>query len=80
MKLKKVDNTESKPAVNKKIKTGVKKIEPEVPERKYKDLREVVDRNRPFSMMFSGVEDNNNFHVLYDMGIRNFFVFGFNCF
>lgn len=74
MKLKKVDNTESKPAVNKKIKTGVKKIEPEVPERKYKDLREVVDRNRPFSMMFSGVEDNNNFHVLYDMGIRNFLI------
>ena len=74
MKLKKVDNTENKPAVNKKIKTGVKKIEPEVPERKYKDLREVVDRNRPFSMMFSGVEDNNNFHVLYDMGIRNFLI------
>ena len=74
MKLKKVDNTESKPAVNKKIKIGVKKIEPEVPERKYKDLREVVDRNRPFSMMFSGVEDNNNFHVLYDMGIRNFLI------
>lgn len=41
---------------------------------KYSNLREVMDMNRPFSMMFSGVEDDNNFQILYDMGIRNFLI------
>ena len=41
---------------------------------KYSNLREVMDTNRPFSMMFSGVEDDNNFQILYDMGIRNFLI------
>ena len=41
---------------------------------KYKDLKEVMDLKRPFNIMFSGVEDDNNFQVLYDMGIRNFLI------
>ena len=41
---------------------------------KYRDLREVMDLNRPLSMMFSGVEDDKNFQILYDMGIRNFLI------
>lgn len=41
---------------------------------KYSNLREVMDTNRPFSMMFSGVEDDNNFQILYDMGVRNFLI------
>lgn len=41
---------------------------------KYNNLREVMDLNRNFSMMYSGVEDDNNFQILYDMGIRNFLI------
>ena len=41
---------------------------------KYNSLREVMDLNRPFCMMFSGVEDDKNFQILYDMGIRNFLI------
>lgn len=43
-------------------------------EKKYNTLKEVMDLNRPFNMMFSGVEDDNNFQILYDMGIRNFLI------
>lgn len=41
---------------------------------KYNSLKEVMDLNRPFNMMFSGVEDDKNFQILYDMGIRNFLI------
>lgn len=41
---------------------------------KYNSLREVMDLQRPFNMMFSGVEDDKNFQILYDMGIRNFLI------
>lgn len=41
---------------------------------KYTDLRQVMDLERPFSMLFSGVEDDTNFQLLYDMGIRNFLI------
>lgn len=41
---------------------------------RYTDLRQIIDTKRPFSMMYSGVEDQNNFRVLYDMGIRNFLM------
>lgn len=49
-----------------------KKTEDKKP--KYNSLREIMDLNRPFSMMFSGVEDEKNFQILYDMGIRNFLI------
>lgn len=42
--------------------------------KKYNSLREVMDLERPFNMMFSGVEDDKNFQILYDMGIRNFLI------
>lgn len=41
---------------------------------KYNSLREVMDLNRPFCMLYSGVEDEKNFKLLYDMGIRNFLI------
>ena len=41
---------------------------------KYNSLKEVMDLQRPFKMMFSGVEDDNNFQILYDMGIRSFLI------
>lgn len=43
-------------------------------ERQFTTLSEVVDSKRPFSMMFSGVEDERNFNTLYDIGIRNFLI------
>lgn len=55
----------------------VKKDEPqkkETPKKKYNNLREVMDLTRPFYMMYSGVEDDRNFHLLYDLGIRNFLI------
>lgn len=63
MKLKK----KSKQNVNEEVKV-------EEPTKKYNDLREVMDMNRPYTMLFSGVEDDNNFQILYDMGIRNFLI------
>lgn len=39
-----------------------------------KTLYDIVDHNRLFSMLYSGVEDENNFNILYDMGIRNFLI------
>ena len=40
----------------------------------YKKLSDVIDKQRTFSMLYSGVEDSNNFHILYDLGIRNFLM------
>ena len=39
-----------------------------------KNIRDIVDYERPFNIFYSGVEDSNNFEVLYDMGIRNFLM------
>lgn len=64
MKLKKVKDAEITP----------KNTLQSVDKTKYTDLREVMDIQRPFSMLFSGVEDDKNFQLLYDMGIRNFLI------
>lgn len=50
------------------------KSKEEVSTKKYNSLREVMDLQRPFSMLYSGVEDDSNFQILYDMGIRNFLI------
>lgn len=39
-----------------------------------KDIRDIVDYTRPFNIFYSGVEDQFNFNILYDMGIRNFLM------
>ena len=77
MKLKKVNN-EVKQSDNQET-TGKSlfsknKSKEDQPKPKYNSLREVMDLERPFSMMFSGVEDDSNFQILYDMGIRNFLI------
>ena len=64
MKLKKVNN-EVKQSDNQET-TGKSlfsknKSKEDQQKPKYSNLREVMDTNRPFSMMFSGVEDDNNF-------------------
>ena len=40
----------------------------------YTRLGDVIDRNRNFAMLYSGVEDDKNFNILYDLGIRNFLM------
>ena len=39
-----------------------------------KDIRSIVDYDRPFNIFYSGVEDPTNFNILYNMGIRNFLM------
>ena len=41
---------------------------------KYTNIRDIVDYSRPFNIFYSGVEDENNLNILYDMGIRNFLM------
>lgn len=43
-------------------------------ERHYTNLKEVIDYNKPFNILYSGVEDESNFQILYDSGIRNFLM------
>ena len=59
---------------NKKL--SLSRIRKEIPQEKpkYANLQEVVDLNRPLYIMYSGVEDDTNFQILYDMGIRNFLI------
>lgn len=49
-----------------------KKSREETP--KYKDIREVVDKTRPFNMFFSGVESDSYFTGCFNMGVRNFLM------
>ena len=37
-------------------------------------LHQIIDRDRLFHMLYSGVEDAKNFNLLYDLGIRNFLM------
>lgn len=39
-----------------------------------KRLGDVIDKTRNFCMLYSGVEDQKNFEILYDIGIRNFLM------
>lgn len=77
MKLKKVNNevkqSDSQETTGKSLFSKNKSKEDQQ-KPKYNSLREVMDLERPFSMMFSGVEDDSNFQILYDMGIRNFLI------
>lgn len=41
---------------------------------KYKDLHQVMDYTRPFTIFFSGVEYESYLDILYDLGIRNFLM------
>ena len=44
------------------------------PVHKYSSLHEIVDRKRLFRMIYSGVESDENFDILYDLGIRDFLM------
>ena len=38
------------------------------------DLREIMNRDRLFTMIYSGVESDDYFNILYDLGIRDFLM------
>ena len=38
------------------------------------DLRKMLDYKQPFKMIYSGVENEQYFNLLYSMGIRNFLM------
>ena len=61
MKLKKAESS-----------SEVKQIETSTP--KYSDLREIMDTDRVFNIIYSGVEQESYFNILYDLGIRNFLM------
>lgn len=73
MKLKKAESTNTQETKEKSLFNKNKNKEDQQ-KPKYNSLREVMDLQRPFSMLFSGVEDDKNFQILYDMGIRNFLI------
>lgn len=60
MKLKKVDKVETKNE-NKVV-------------QKYNNIRDVMDRTKEFSMMYSGVESETYFNGCYEMGVRDFLM------
>lgn len=62
MKLKKVNKAVEAPVGEK---TEVKN---------HSSLKDVMDFNRPFNIIYSGVEQESYFKILYDMGIRNFLM------
>lgn len=61
MKLKKLRKVISNP--------GSSNTKPE-----YADLRQVMDYKKPFEIIYSGVENESYYGILYDMGIRNFLM------
>ena len=55
-----------------KLKRVSKDAKEEAP--KYQNLREIMDYNKPFSIFFSGVENETYFKGCYDMGVRHFLM------
>lgn len=58
------------------MKTKTKSVTPKVvtEEKTFKTLDEVIDKTRPYSMIYSGVENKSYFDILYNAGIRNFLM------
>lgn len=61
-----------KPVLKKPVKevTPTPKEEPKVAV----NLRDIMDYDRVFNIIYSGVEQQEYFDILYDMGIRNFLI------
>ena len=45
-----------------------------VEEPMYTDLRQIMDYTKPFEIIYSGVENESYYDILYDLGIRNFLM------
>lgn len=46
----------------------------DTPQSRKVSIRDVVDRSQPFTMLFSGAEEDRNFNLLYEAGVRSFLV------
>lgn len=61
-----------------KLKKTTKAVSPPVSEEpttpQYTDLHQIMDYSRSFNIIYSGVEQEDYFTILYDMGIRNFLM------
>lgn len=55
-----------------KLKAKSKPKEPSTP--KYTDLSQVMDYTVPFGLIYSGVENDSYFDVLYECGVRDFLM------
>lgn len=49
-------------------------LPPQTAPKKYNKLRDVVDMEKLFTMLYSGVEQEKYFNILYDLGIRDFLI------
>lgn len=50
------------------------RTENSVTQKKYNNLRDVMDYSRPLTIFFSGVEQETYLDILYNLGIRNFLM------
>ncbi len=51
-----------------------KVLKEEIPQKKYNSLDEIVDRNKSFTLIYSGIEGEKYQRWLYDLGVRNFLL------
>lgn len=52
----------------------MKILRPKKSPQKYDNLYDVINHNVPFELIYSGVENDSYFDILYDMGVRNFLM------
>lgn len=74
LKLKKVSSPNNQEATGKSKFSQITKKEDHSESEAPKTLWDIVDHEQDFHMLYSGVEDERNFDILYDMGIRNFLM------
>jgi hypothetical protein len=60
--------------IAKKKKAEESKPEPKAENKSYENLDSIMNKDRPFSIFFSGVEQRQYFDILYDLGIRDFLM------
>lgn len=82
--LKVVPKTKKKPVPKKKVPPKKKTTPPvdidetpeveEEPKKNYSSLHDVMDTNRPFKLVFSGVENESYYDILFDCGVRSFLM------
>ena len=82
--LKIVPRTKKKPVPKKKVPPKKKTTTPveidetpeveEEPKKNYSSLHDVMDTNRPFKLVFSGVENESYYDILFDCGVRSFLM------
>ena len=74
LKLKRASSPNNQEATGKSKFSQITKKEDHSESEVPKTLWDIVDHEQDFHMLYSGVEDERNFDILYDMGIRNFLM------